>query len=142
MSDEDKMPPRRDGYHVALEEDFADVADVSLELAQAFSAVDAQWRKLGVNPAELEVRVTYGVFNDPRVWEPKFASGELPEVLREPLLNTPLYEDDQVSRVLAQARLMNDDRRRFGQLDAEGMVLVKRQVTLRSKWLLDVDGEA
>ena len=133
------LPLRREGnYVVASEEDFDDVADVSPRLARAFAAVDTQWRELGVDPADFDVYVTYGVFNDPQVWEPKFASGQLPETLREPLLDTPLYEDDQASRTLAHARLMNDDRRRLGRLDSEGMVLVKRRVTLRSKWLLDV----
>jgi hypothetical protein len=105
----------------------------------AFAELDAQWRELGVDPADLEVSVTYGIFNDPQVWEPLFARGEQPEALRQALLETPLYEDESASRALAHARLTNDDRRAQGKLDRYGMVLVKRQVTLKSRWITDVE---
>lgn len=102
--------------------------------------IDDSWLETGVEPSGLELSVTYGIFNDPQVWERRFTSGELAPALRQPLLETPLYEDDSPDRTLNHARLMNDDRRLAGTLARDGMVLVKRQVTLRSGWLLDVNG--
>lgn len=112
-------------------------------LREAFTEVDARWRELGVDPADFTVQVTYGIFNDPQVWDRRFSSGELAPALRQPLLETPLYEDESASRTLAHARLMNDDRKQHGTLTRDGMVLVRRQVTLRSPWLLSVgeDGD-
>lgn len=117
--------------------------ELEVEAELEYTLADAEtFRELlrGVDLSQLEVTVTYGIFNDPQVWERRFTSGELAPALRPPLLETPLYEDDSPDRTLNHARLMNDDRRLAGTLARDGMVLVKRQVTLRSGWLLDVNG--
>lgn len=95
----------------------------------------------GIDVNEYTTTIVYGLFNDPQLWEPRFADGSIPESLREVVLETPLFEDEQASRALRHARLTNEDRRRQGTLDRDGMVVVKRQVILKSKWLMDV-GEA
>ena len=95
----------------------------------------------GLDVNDFKSTVTYGIFNDPQVWDPKFGDpklGLIPESMREQLLETPLFEDDKASRVLSHARLTNDDRRQRGTLDRDGMVIIKRQVTLQSSWVLDV----
>ena len=96
---------------------------------------------LGFDVNDFTSTTTFGVFNDEQVWEPKFASngGTIPDSMRELLLETPLYEDNDGDRILRHARLTNEDRQRNGTLARDGMVLIKRQVTLRSSWTLDVD---
>ena len=95
----------------------------------------------GFDVNDFTVTTTFGVFNDEQVWEPKFVAngGTIPDSMRELILDTPLYEDDDGDRILRHARLTNEDRQRNGTLARDGMVLIKRQVTLRSPWTLDMD---
>lgn len=95
----------------------------------------------GLDVNDFRSTVTYGIFNDPQVWDSKFGDpklGMIPESMREQLLETPLFEDDKASRVLRHARMTNEDRRQRGTLDRDGMVIIKRQITLQSDWVLDV----
>lgn len=96
---------------------------------------------VGVDVNDFTSTTTYGVFNDPQVWEDKFADngGSIPEAMRKLILETPLYEDEDGDRALRHAKLTNEDRRRNGTLRRDGMVLIKRQVTLKSPWILDND---
>lgn len=96
---------------------------------------------VGVDVNDFTSSTTYGIFNDPQSWAGKFTSdgGQIPDSMREVILETPIYEDVDGQRVLRHAQLTNEDRRRNGTLDRDGMVIIKRQVTLTSPWVLDVD---
>jgi hypothetical protein len=85
----------------------------------------------GIDVNEFTTRTIYGIFNDPEVFEPRFASGELNSSLRAPLIETPLYEDESLKRTMDHARLMTDDRRLNGNDDP---VVIKKMVELRSPW--------
>ena len=102
------------------------------------SAAHDTFKSVDVN--EFTSTTTYGVFNDPQVWEPRFAvaGGPIPDVMREVILDTPLFEDEDEERIIRHARLTNEDRERNGNLERDGMVLIRHQVTLRSPWILDV----
>lgn len=95
----------------------------------------------GIDVNDFTSTTTYGVFNDPQVWVGKFADegGPIPDAMRELILETPLYEDEDGDRALRHAKLTNEDRRVKGTLDRDGMVLIKRQVVLKSPWILDND---
>lgn len=95
----------------------------------------------GVDVNDFTSTTTWGVFNDPQVWEPRFESGggELPDTLRQMILETPMYTDEDAERALRHARLTNEDRQLNGTLERDGMVLIKSQITLRSPWTLSAD---
>lgn len=95
----------------------------------------------GLDVNEFTSTTTYGVFNDPQVWESRFAAngGPIPDTMRDIILETPLFEDEDADRIIRHARLTNEDRKTNGILRRDGMVLIKRQVTLKSPWILDVD---
>lgn len=97
----------------------------------------------GVDVNEYTTITTYGLFNDPKLWEPRFASagGTIPDAMREIILDTPIYTDEDGERILNHARLTNAHRRDTGTLDRDGMVVIKRQVRIESPWVLDVDSE-
>lgn len=61
---------------------------------------------LGFDVNSFESAQVFSVFNDPD--DPAFA--QLPEALRAQLLDVPLYEDESAARVIAHARLTNEDR--------------------------------
>ena len=94
----------------------------------------------GLDVNEFTSTTTYGVFNDPQVWESRFAAngGPIPDAMRDIILETPLFEDEDADRIIRHARLTNEDREHNGILRRDGMVLIKRQVTLKSPWILDV----
>lgn len=97
----------------------------------------------GVDVNEYTTTTTYGLFNDPKLWEPRFSSagGTIPDAMREIILDTPIYTDEDGERILNHARLTNAHRRDTGTLDRDGMVVIKRQVRIESPWVLDVDSE-
>lgn len=125
----------RSRARVVVEETRGAVDSVAEQVEHTPAGVD--YSELGVDPRDFTTTTHYGVFNDPQVFEPRFAAGELPEALRQPLLETPIYEDDDEQRTLRHANLTNDDRRAHGSLERDGLVIVKRQVTLRSPWITD-----
>lgn len=94
----------------------------------------------GIDVNEYTSKTSYGIFNDSAVWNPKFESngGPIPDAMKEVILDTPLYEDVDAERALRHALLTNEDRERNGTLQRDGMVLIKRQVTLKSPWILDI----
>lgn len=92
----------------------------------------------GLDVNDFKTTITYGVFNDPKFWEPLFERGIHHAALRPQLLEVPLYEDESASRVVRHAKLMNEDRIRSGIDKVNGLVVVKRQITLSSPWLDDV----
>lgn len=81
---------------------------------------------------EAKTEEQYGAFNDPSVWEPKFAAGEIPAQMRfvvdEPLQTGTLWT------VARYARLANEDRARSNLLDVNGPVVVKRRVVTTTPW--------
>jgi hypothetical protein len=58
------------------------------------------------------VELWYGVFNDPRDLEAKFATGELDAGLREVLLDNPIYETRNLPDAVRHLVLTQEDRRR------------------------------
>lgn len=97
----------------------------------------------GVDVNEYVTTTTYGLFNDPRIWESRFvaAGGDIPDAMREIILETPIYTDEDGQRIINHARLTNEHRRDTGTLDRDGMVVIKRQIRIESPWVLDVDSE-
>jgi hypothetical protein len=96
-------------------------------------AVDAQpvdtFMGIGVN--EFTSTVTYGIFNDDHAEDFR----KLPEPLREQLLDTPMYEDEDRDRVVRHLNLTNEDRARMN--PPRSSAVLKSQVTLRTKWRLE-----
>lgn len=80
-----------------------------------------------------EELIVYGIFNDPEVWEPMFASGELPETLRFNV-DEPLEETPNRNEVFRRATTYNEDRAARGEVMKIGKVIVKQRVVLRSAW--------
>ena len=72
--------------------------------------------------------VTYAIFNDPDGSDIR----DLPEAIREQLLDVPLYEDESLRRVLDHARLMNEDRDLL--TPARSHVKVRTQTLLKTRW--------
>lgn len=102
---------------------------------------DADYDTLAdVDVNDYESTVLYGIFNDPYLWESRFVTngGPVPDTMRELILDTPIYEDESASRCIAHAHLTNEDRARAGTLERDGMVVIKRQVILRSPWILEI----
>lgn len=100
--------PRQDGQPFGR--DHADpvvVADVPTSVPEVIGAALAA---AGVDQVKVELETWYGVFNDPAALLPKFESGELPENLRGPLLDNPIYETRSVSDALRHAQLTWEDR--------------------------------
>lgn len=61
---------------------------------------------LGFDVNDFESTVVYAIYNDPDAEDMR----ALPEALRAQLLDVPLYEDESATRVIAHARLTNEDR--------------------------------
>ena len=122
---------------MSSEDTTASVADV-IHIDDAEDAEHDTVAAVDVN--DFTSTTTYGIFNDPGLWEPRFTSngGLIPDTLRQMILDTPMYTDESASRTLRHARLTNEDRRVKGTLDRDGMVIIKRQVRLESPWILDV----
>lgn len=80
------------------------------------------------------VEVLYGVFNDPDVYEPRFASGDLHPSLRQVILETPLYTDKSLRQATGHQRLVNEERRALGRVARDGRAVLRRQVIISSAW--------
>lgn len=83
---------------------------------------------LGFDVNEFESSRFFAVFNDPN--DPDIR--DLPEALRAQLLDVPLYEDESQVRVIAHAKLMNEDRDRLR--PPRGHVVVRVQTVLKTPW--------
>lgn len=102
-----------------------------IDLAKAYDDMHASREidiVLGFDVNDFESSVVYAVFNDPD--DP--AIRDLPEALKPQLIDVPLYEDDDVTRVVRHAKLMNEDRDRM--VPPRGHVRVRTQTILKTPY--------
>jgi len=83
---------------------------------------------LGFDVNDFESKVYYAIFNDPDA--PEYAA--LHEAMRPLLLETPLYEDESLPRVIKHAKLTNEDRDRM--TPPVSHVVVRAQTILKTPW--------
>lgn len=67
----------------------------------------------------------YGIFNDPAFFEPKFQSGELHPVLRENILDTPLYTTPGASEAKRYMTWQNEQRASEGTVQKYGNTILR-----------------
>src|SRR5690349_22952502 len=76
----------------------------------------------------------WGVFNDPDFWEPKFASGEMHEELREVVLERPLFVSDVAGEAKRYQQFFNLQRTEHGQMEFAGPLILQMQRVIRYPW--------
>jgi hypothetical protein len=86
-----------------------------------------------VNPVIREE--SWGAFNDPAFFEPRFAAGTLHEGLRENLLDKPQFERPVPGPVMRYIAFYNEERRKYPENHAlVGDLILKKQVVERQPW--------
>lgn len=87
-----------------------------------------------VIPALIEEEI-YGAFNDPAFFEPRFASGELHPVLRQKLLDEPLFTSATPGPAARYVKLFNYERSKDPAKHAiEGDLVLRVQHVTRTQW--------
>lgn len=85
---------------------------------------------------------SYGAFNDPAYFEPRFASGELHPDLRENLLDKPLWASPIPGPCMRYVAFYNDERRKDpAQHAVIGDMIMKVQVVERQPWRVVTETE-
>lgn len=77
----------------------------------------------------------YAVFNDPDFLEPRFASGELHQDLREPLLDNPLWVGPTDSAAKRFMLFQNDQRAMNGKFTEYGFTVLRKRSLTRTPWV-------
>jgi hypothetical protein len=85
-------------------------------------------------PQEIKTITQYGVFNDEEVWDPLFEAGEMPEALREILVDRPLYQSEMLPEAVRHAKLINEERGLRDETDKIGFVIVKTRDVIEHPW--------
>lgn len=90
----------------------------------------------GVNSAGMKRYTEYGVFEDATFWDPIFASGEVPESMREIIMNP---KDGSVGLSLWHAykwgELQNEGRARdVLKVDKYGLLIVQKRDMIEYPW--------
>lgn len=83
------------------------------------------------------VEEVWAVFNDPALFEPRFASGQLHPMLREQLLETPLFSSSLPGAAKRFMNWTNTERAEKGGPDAiarDGYAILRHQTITRSAW--------
>lgn len=86
------------------------------------------------NASDAVVEEEWGIFNDPEFWEPKFASGEMHEELREVILERPLWTSPLPGPAKRYQEYNNQQRIDLGQVAMAGPLVLKVQRVTREKW--------
>lgn len=84
-----------------------------------------------------EVIEEWGVFNDPAYFEPRFADGQLHGLLREQLLETPLFQAPLPGPAKRFAEWTNRERFERGGPDRiaqDGLVVVRTRTITKTAW--------
>lgn len=100
------------------------------------AAVEAGKRSISLFEEQQKVMTLtqYGVFNDAEVWDPLFAAGEMPEALREILVERPLYQSELLQEAVRHARFINEERGLRGEIDKIGYVVVQSRQVVEHPW--------
>ena len=83
---------------------------------------------------QFEVIEEWGVFNDPDFLEPRFASGEIHPLLREKLLEEPLWTSELPGPAKRFQQYFNNERLSDGRYVHEGLAVLRMRTTTRTKW--------
>jgi hypothetical protein len=112
------------------------VEDPEFFLTPSSAAVEAakQSRELREEQQEIKTITQYGVFNDEEVWGPLFEAGEMPEALREILVDRPLYQCEILPEAVRHAKLINEERGLRNETEKIGFVLVKTRNVVEHPW--------
>lgn len=85
---------------------------------------------------------SWGAFNDPAYFEPRFADGTLHAGLRENLLDKPVFEWPVHGPVMRYIAYYNAERRKYPENHAlVGDLILKKQVVERQPWRAVTDTE-
>jgi hypothetical protein len=85
---------------------------------------------------EIKSYTEYGVFEDPEFWEPLFASGELPDSMRN-IITDPKDGSTGLSlwHAYKWAELQNETRAREpDKVDKYGLMIVKKRLVIEHFW--------
>lgn len=87
--------------------------------------------------ADSVVDITYGVFNDPAYFEPRFARGEIHPLLREQILEKPMFESALPGPAKRFMNWANTQRLEEGGPDRvarDGYVILREQRVIKEPW--------
>lgn len=91
--------------------------------------------KFATQPVEPPlVQELWGIFNDPQFFEPRFADGTIHPMLREKLLEEPLWTSDMPGPAKRFVEWQNRDRTEQGRIEREGPVILRVQEVIRKPW--------
>lgn len=105
-----------------------DLSDLTLSAVSLVPETLGGDSLLGFDVNDFTSRIVYAVFNDPEAPEHR----DLSEAIKEQLCSTHLYDDEDLSRVVRHARLMNEDRGRMK--PPRSPVLVRQRTILETPW--------
>lgn len=96
---------------------------------------------LGADPPKnaTVVEDTYGVFNDPEFFDPKFDSGEIHPALREKILEEPLWASTVAGAAKRFMLWTNEEREKHGLHHENGFTILRVQTVTRTPYR-DVKG--
>lgn len=83
---------------------------------------------------EIQEEELWGAFNDPGFFEPKFASGEIHEMLREKILEEPLFTSPLPGPAKRYVEYYNIQRAEAGLVPKAGNVVLRMQRVTRYPW--------
>src|SRR5688572_3380012 len=80
------------------------------------------------------VQEFYGVFNDAEFLEPRFASGEIHPMLRDKILDEPLFTSPVAGAAKRFMLWTNDQRAIHGNFLKEGWAVLQKQTVTTTPW--------
>lgn len=85
------------------------------------------------------VQEEWGIFNDPEYLEPRFASGEIHPLLREEILEKPLWVSPIPGPAKRFQKYHNEQRIESGNNFREGLLILRMRTIVQNPWR-DVKG--